>query len=112
LGDFAELLATATGRFFYLSAGISPLVDQFEQKFAEWCGLRYGVATNSGTSALHLALVALGIGKGDEVIIPDLTMIACANVVSYLNDTINKNDFFLIAQKRQDSGLSPNNRTI
>ncbi len=45
--------------------------------------VKYGIATTSGTTALHLALVALGVGPGDEVLIPDLTMVACADAVLY-----------------------------
>ena len=56
---------------------------EFEQKFAHYCGAQYGVATSNGTAALHLALEALGVGKGDEVIVPTLTFIATANAVTY-----------------------------
>jgi perosamine synthetase len=58
-------------------------VNQFEEMFAEFCGTRYAIATSSGTTALHLALLALGIGPGDEVIVPTLTFIATANAVTY-----------------------------
>lgn len=58
-------------------------VTAFEQEFANYCGCKYGVAVCNGTVALHLALVALGIGKGDEVIIPSFTMIASAFAVCY-----------------------------
>jgi len=57
-------------------------VAEFEELFSHYCGVRYGVAVTSGTAALHLALVVLGIGPGDEVIIPPLTHIACANMVT------------------------------
>lgn len=60
-------------------------IPEFEEKFAKYCGMKYGVATSNGTVALHLALKALGIGKGDEVIVPNLTFIATANAVSYCN---------------------------
>lgn len=53
----------------------------FEEKFADYCGAEYAVACNSGTAAIHLALAALGIGPGDEVIVPSFTIIACANMV-------------------------------
>ena len=49
---------------------------QFEEKFADWLGSSYAVSTSSGTSALHVALTALGIGPGDEVIVPSYTFIA------------------------------------
>jgi perosamine synthetase len=58
-------------------------VEKFEQKFAEYCGCKYGIATNSGTTALHLALATLDIKAGDEVIIPTFTMIATANAITY-----------------------------
>jgi perosamine synthetase len=58
-------------------------VREFEQLFSRFCGVNYGVAASSGTGALHLALAALGIGPGDEVILPTLTMIATANAVRY-----------------------------
>lgn len=58
-------------------------VSEFEKAFSEKCGARYGVACTSGTTALHLALAALDIGPGDEVILPSFTMIATPNAVSY-----------------------------
>lgn len=58
-------------------------VKEFEEKFSRCCGAKYGVACTSGTTALHLALATLGVGKGDEVIIPTFTMIATANAVTY-----------------------------
>lgn len=70
----------------FLSTWISSTgkyVTQFEENFAEYCGVKYGVATSNGTTALHLALTALGIGKGDEVIVPDITFAATINAVIY-----------------------------
>ena len=58
-------------------------IDEFEQSFARYCGCQYGVSTTNGTTALHLALVSLGIGAGDEVIMPTFTMIATAFAVAY-----------------------------
>lgn len=58
-------------------------IPQFERKFARYCGAQHGVATSNGTTALHLALEAMGIGRGDEVIVPTLTFIATANAVTY-----------------------------
>ena len=58
-------------------------IKQFEEEFSKYCGAKYGITTTSGTTALHLALVCLGIGKDDEVIIPAFTMIATANAVVY-----------------------------
>ncbi len=64
-------------------SSIGDYILQFEDGFAAYCGVRHGIATSSGTTALHLALVALGVGKGDEVIVPSLTFIATANTVAY-----------------------------
>ncbi|MEM2869886.1 MAG: DegT/DnrJ/EryC1/StrS family aminotransferase [Thermoplasmata archaeon] len=58
-----------------------PVVEEFERRFAAYCGTKYGVAVNSATSALYLALIALGIKRGDEVIVPDFTFPATGNVV-------------------------------
>jgi perosamine synthetase len=58
-------------------------VTAFENMFAEYCNTRFAVATSSGTTALHLALLALGIGPGDEVIVPSLTFISTANAVRF-----------------------------
>lgn len=58
-------------------------VTAFEEEFARYCGVKHGIAVCNGTMAIHLALVALGIGPGDEVIIPDFTMIATAAAVVY-----------------------------
>ncbi len=58
-------------------------VSRFEDAFAAAVGCEFGVACSTGTAALHLALAAVGIGPGDEVIIPTFTMIAVANTVEY-----------------------------
>ena len=56
---------------------------EFEEKFARYCGVGYGISTTSGTTALHLALVTAAIGPGDEVIMPTFTMAATAFAVCY-----------------------------
>src|SRR5205823_3600220 len=60
---------------------------RFEQSFAEYIGVKHAIATSSCTGALHLSLLALGIGKGDEVIVPELTWVATANAVLYTGAT-------------------------
>lgn len=62
-------------------------VKEFEVSLAKYISTKYGAATSSGTAALHLALLTLGIKPGDEVIIPTLTFIATANVVMYCGAT-------------------------
>lgn len=64
-------------------SSIGKYIEQFETRFAQFCGSRYALAVSNGTTALHLALVSAGIGAGDEVIIPDLTFIATANAAAY-----------------------------
>ncbi|MDI6886639.1 MAG: DegT/DnrJ/EryC1/StrS family aminotransferase [archaeon] len=62
-------------------------VEEFEDKFAKYCGCKYGITTTSGTTALHLALASLNVKRGDEVIIPASTMIATAFAVIYCGAT-------------------------
>jgi perosamine synthetase len=62
-------------------------IEQFESMVAEFCGVQHGVAANNGTTALHLALAALGVGPGDEVIVPTLTYIASVNAIRYCGAT-------------------------
>jgi perosamine synthetase len=61
----------------------SDYISQFENSFAEYVGSKYAMATSSCSGALHLALLALGIGPGDEVIVPDVTWVATASAVMY-----------------------------
>lgn len=74
----------------FLSTWISSTgkyVTEFEDNFSGYCGVKYGVAVSNGTTALHLALTALGIGSGDEVIVPDITFAATINAVIYTGAT-------------------------
>jgi len=64
-----------------------PAVEEFEKAFSAFCSTTYAVGVNNGTSALHLAMLALGIGEGDEVIVPANTFIATAWGVSYTGAT-------------------------
>ncbi len=67
--------------------GLGPKTEQFEQQFAGFVGSRFAVALNSGTAALHLAMDILGIGPGDEVIVPSITFISTVHAVSYVGAT-------------------------
>src|SRR3989475_1004348 len=58
-------------------------IREFEKGFSRFCGAKHGIATSSGTAALHLAFAAIGVGPGDEVIVPSFTMVASANAVAY-----------------------------
>lgn len=61
-----------------ISGTFGKSIREFEEKFAEYCGCRYGIAVSSGTTALHLAVTAAGIGAGDEVLVSASTNIATA----------------------------------
>lgn len=62
-------------------------VEKLENRFAEYVGVKHAIAVSNGTASLHLALLALGIGKGDEVIVPAFSYIATANVVELVGAT-------------------------
>lgn len=64
-------------------SGSGKYVEMLEEQFASFCGASHAVAVANGTAALHVALLSLGVGPGDEVIVPDLTFIATANAVTY-----------------------------
>jgi len=66
---------------------LGPTLGEFERAFAEYAGSPHAVAVSSGTAGLHLALLALGIGAGDEVIVPSFTFIAAANAIRYVGAT-------------------------
>lgn len=74
-----------TLRSGWLTTG--PKTKQFEEDFAQYVGSQYAIAVNSCTAALHLALEAVGVTAGDEVILPTMTFAATAEVVRYLNAT-------------------------
>ena len=79
---------------------LGPQLEKFEANFCKYSKAKYAVAVSNCTAALHLSLMALGIGKDDEVIIPDLTFVADANAILACNakpivSDINKENFFL-----------------
>lgn len=65
----------------------SDYIKSFEKRFADLLGVEYAMSTSSCTGALHLALLSLGIGPGDEVIVPDITWVATASAVAYTGAT-------------------------
>lgn len=70
-----------------ISGSFGTAIPEFEEKFAKYCGCKYGVAVTSGTTALHLAVQALGIGVGDEVLVSASTNIASA-LAAYHNGAV------------------------
>lgn len=80
LAEIASVLASG-----YLSQG--PKVAEFEHGLAEHLNVKHAIAVSSGTAALHLSVLALGLGESDEVIVPDFTFPATANVVALAGAT-------------------------
>ena len=75
-----------------------PKLREFENKFAKFTGAKYAIGVSNATAALHLSLKAIGIGKGDEVIVPDLTFVASVNAILFTGATpvivdIDKEDY-------------------
>jgi perosamine synthetase len=97
-------------------SSVGRFIAEFEKSFAEFCGVKHAVATNNGTTALHLALVALGLQPGDEVIVPTLTYIASANAVRYCNArpvfVDNDVDTFNVDPERIASLITPRTKGI
>ncbi|MFD8996608.1 DegT/DnrJ/EryC1/StrS family aminotransferase [Streptomyces abikoensis] len=93
----------------------SPVIQRFEQAFADWNRIAHGVACSSGTAALTLALRALGVGPGDEVIVPEFTMIASAWAVTYTGATpvfVDCGDDLNIDVTRIEEKITPRTRAI
>ncbi|MEI6440994.1 MAG: DegT/DnrJ/EryC1/StrS family aminotransferase [Alphaproteobacteria bacterium] len=91
-------------------------IADFESAFATFCGVKHAVAVNNGTTALHLALIALGLGPGDEVLVPDLTYIASANAVRYCGAVPvfldNDRRTFNLAPEAIEAKITPRTRGI
>ena len=93
-----------------------PKVREFEDKWSAFTGIKHAIAVTSATSALHLSLAALGIGPGDEVIVPSFTWISTANVVEHVGATvvfcdIDLNTFNLDVDKLAEK-IGPRTRAI
>ena len=103
----------------FLSTWISSsgeYINNFEKGFSKYCTANHGVAVSNGTVALHLAMKALGIGSGDEVIIPDLTFAATINAVLHANATpvivdIDENDWTISSTEIQKA-ITPKTKVI
>ena len=97
---------SANGRF----------INEFEKQFAEFCGTKYAISCSNGTVSLHVILLALGIGPGDEVIMPTLTYIATANVVKYCGGTPvfvdSEPDTFNMDPKKLEDAITPKTKVI
>ena len=101
VGDDEKKAVSRVLDFGWFSTG--ELTAEFESRFADYVGCKYAIAVSSGTAALHLAHVALGIQKADEVICPSLTFIAGINSILYTGATPVLAD----SSSLQDFSISP-----
>src|SRR5215510_10980715 len=76
-----EYVAECVGTGWISSAG--RFIEEFEKRWATYCGRRHGIAVSNGTVALQLAVACLGLKPGDEVIMPTFTIVSCALAVIY-----------------------------
>lgn len=91
-------------------------IQKFESEFSRYCDTNFGISTFNGTVALHLALAALGIGPGDEVIVPSMTFVASANAVAYTGATpkfvdVNPN-YWCLDVDTLEKNLTPNTKAL
>jgi dTDP-4-amino-4,6-dideoxygalactose transaminase len=109
--DAAVLKVLESGEFVLGSE-----VAQLEEEFADYCGARFAVGVNSGTSALHLALLAAGVGPGDEVISPPFTFVATTAAIRYTGATPVFADIdprtFNIDPRQVESKISPRTKAL
>lgn len=91
-------------------------IKLFEENFSQYCGCKYGAAVSNGTTALHLALLALNVGQGDEVIVPDLTFAATINTVLHAQATPVivdvEEDSWCIDPKEIEKAITPRTKAI
>jgi perosamine synthetase len=112
-GRELEYVTDGIGEGWISSQG--PHVRRFERAFAAYNGIAHGVACSSGTTALTLALRALGVGPGDEVIVPEFTMIASAWAVTYTGATpvfVDCGDDLNIDVARIEEKITPRTKVI
>ena len=97
-------------------SSLGKYVRMFEEQMAASCQRKYAVSTSNGTTALHLALAVLGIGPGDEVIVPALTFVATANAVSYTGATPvfvdAESDYWQLDPARLEALITPRTKAI
>ena len=82
--EIREAVVDAVGSGWW---SMGPRVAEFEREFADFIGVEHALAVANGTAALHLALLAAGVGPGDEVVLPSLNFVACANTIGHVGAT-------------------------
>jgi perosamine synthetase len=114
IGDDDIQIVVDVLRSDWLTTG--PMVGQFEEAFARYVGAAHAVAVSNGTAALHLAMLAAGVGPGDEVIVPALTFAASANCVRYAGGTVVfadvRDDTLTIDASQVESLITPRTKAI
>lgn len=93
------------------------VTQNFEQDFATFCGAQYALAMTNATAALHLACLSVGVGVGDEVIVPSLSFVASANAIAYTGATpvfadIEGENWLTISPKAIEEALTPKTKAI
>ena len=94
---------------------LGPEVKTFEDRFAGFTGARHAVCVNSGTSALHLAFLAAGVGPGDEVIVPAMTFIATAMAATYIGAKpvcVDVDEFCAMNPGAVEAAITPKTKAI
>jgi dTDP-4-amino-4,6-dideoxygalactose transaminase len=112
-GELLRVVADVSSRAAFT---LGPEVEDFEHAFAEWCGTEQAVGVSSGTAALELALRGLGVGSGDEVIVPTNSFIATAEAVSAAGATPRLVDVdretALITAEIVEAAITPRTRCV
>jgi len=115
LGPLEERYVMEAVRSGWVSS-IGAFIDRFEKGFADYCGARHAIMLSNGTVAIHLCLVARGIGPGDEVIVPDLTFVATASAVKHAGATPVLVDVdpatYCIDPQHVESAITPRTKAI
>jgi perosamine synthetase len=113
IGEREIAAATEVLRSGWLTTGAR--AHALEDAFAERLGVRHALAVNSATAALHLALEGMGIGPGDDVLVPTYTFTACGEVCAYLGARVvlaDVGDDRLLGPSQVQAALTPNTRAI
>jgi dTDP-4-amino-4,6-dideoxygalactose transaminase len=98
--EIREAVVDAVGSGWW---SMGPRVEEFEREFADFIGVEHALAVANGTAALHLALLAAGVGPGGEVVLPSLNFVACANTIGHVGAT----PVFCDIRGRDDLNLDP-----
>jgi len=114
LGEREKEMLLQCGDSTYVSTA-GPFVPEFEERFARYLGAPAAVAVQSGTAAIHIVLEELGIGAGDEVIVPALSFVASVNPVLYAGASpvlVDVDDTWTLDVQRVREAIAPRTKAI